>query len=178
MLRFIRNLLGKNPIVEKIVRDPAISEPVFMMIKAIKSRPQDWRLSLIDKPTADSWRGHLKLSDRKIVKMEVTDRHIGLTYPIMVEVDTHGWLYAGNIYTTSKNPLMVLRVVTYPEWLTHYEMVRLSHVLGPLFADRIQKVAGYKFRERVRREEAEKRHVKEVLRLERERITQLYTEKQ
>lgn len=179
MFKAIRNLFAKSPIVEKIIRDPEVSEPVYMMIKAMKSRPQDWRFRLVTLPGPNDYKGlHRHECNYKFVNVEVTDRRVGYTYRLILEVDYSGWLYSGNIYRTSSNPMMVRRVVEYPAWLTHHEMIHLSHELGALFSQRIQRVLDYHSRKRNRAEAAAQERIKEIMRLERERVIQIYTEAQ
>lgn len=178
MLTIIKKMFrGKfKEAVEAVKRDPEVSEPVYMMIKGMKARPQDWRFRLVTKKPDHFTIQRGSSNQYMIVDAEVTDRRVGYTYRIQLEVDTSGFMWTGSLYTTSVNPMMVRQILTFPHWMTKHEMQALSYVLAPIFAGRLQKAQDRHQRARDKELADSKARAAEINRLERERVIQIYLE--
>ncbi len=186
-LKLLGRLFSKDEDVvsEKIARvatDPRVSEPVFMMIRSMKKRPQDWRVQFETQRTyAEVQRARHGIYVGNSVKVHITDRGVGECYEATLFVDSctiqdlmHAQALKRLLDTPSIEMMCCATVSGMPSWLNPRELTELHFALTKLMTARVERVRARTNRENNRSQEIQKAKQLRNQAAERQRLINLY----
>lgn len=184
LANFAGKLIGLKPAskvsreIAKAVRDPRISEPVWMMLESIRTNPKNWKVA-VELPEDMSTKEQIRRSVRGItgwpVNITVRDKANGEVYngTVLAEVTTVAGSVIGKAVGRLTS-LLIIELMSYPDWMTKEEARELVYVLSKEQDKRIQKAQERKNRrtDKLLAEAAERRERSRIT--ERARLTQVY----
>jgi hypothetical protein len=175
MLKIIKKLWAPlEPAIREAARNPSISEPVHMMIDSMREKPHNWVVRVVSDRSESQygWKNFAHAPGPAYVPVvyDITDRKVGYTYRVTCRVQREDFLQ-GQLG-------IIQRVVDYPEWLTHAESQLLGCELCELLVKRVSKVRERMTRQQERKATIEREAAKQIAALERQRVMDMYKEKQ
>lgn len=188
LANFAGKLIGLKPAskvsreIAKAVRDPRISEPVWMMLESIRQNPRQWRVELILPTEVMDFREQLRMikqgTTQTAVEVKITDRNVGETYTAKIWVENSS--LSNLVYerlcrrVTEYSQVFIGDMASYPEWLNIVEARDLHHALCKLMETRVRKVRAREMRALHRRIAQELDRKQQANANERARLTQVY----
>lgn len=184
-IRLLKALFNSKPAVAaaKAVRDPQISEPVWMMLRSINTNPKRWKVVLDLPDYQEMYGARTPLRGMRYggmtclpVEAQVVDTITGERYKGTVYLEDLGLAEAlmAKACKRPPQPIWVAMVFDHPDWMTKQEVNALVGALTRVYTNRMDKVQNRAEVRRARKVKEQREAKERIIARERERLLKVY----